>query len=79
MSWCARVGWRGVPQVHWVKKMNPLELFPGYENVALTQDTVRRASVRISLLSKDAMKLIEAADRIGSKAQYFVHGFMPNR
>jgi len=35
--------------------------------------------VQRSLLSKDAFRIIAAADRIGSKAQYFVHGFMPNR
>ena len=63
-----------------MKKLSPLTLFPGYSPIQLAEQQLWRATRQfLPPLSDDGRALVQAADRIGRRAQYRVDGFMPNK
>ncbi|CAI5496784.1 unnamed protein product [Closterium sp. Naga37s-1] len=63
----------------WTKK-DPIATLPGYQPLSVTARQSQRATLQsLPTLSREALDLIEAADRIGQRAHYHCDAFMANR
>ncbi|CAI5531952.1 unnamed protein product [Closterium sp. Naga37s-1] len=63
----------------WTKK-DPIATLPGYQPLSVTARQSQHATLQsLPKLSREALDLIEAADRIGQRAHYHCDAFMENR
>ncbi|CAI5481744.1 unnamed protein product [Closterium sp. Yama58-4] len=64
----------------WTNSDPTIATLPGYQPLSVTSRQLQRATLRsLPRLSREALDLIEAADRIGQRAHYHCDAFMPNR